>query len=433
MSHDAVSLIHAKRHGEELSADAIGWLVRGHVDGGVSDAQMAALFMAGVINGFTVAEAVALADAYVASGEVIDLSDLRGPTVDKHSTGGVADNTTFVVGPILAACGMQLAKLSGRGLGHTGGTLDKLESIPGMRVDLTREEVAAQVERVGLAVAAATTDLVPADKKAYALRDVTGTVESEALIAASIMSKKIAGGASTVVLDVKVGGGAFLPSDQAADSLARLCVEIGRAHGRRTAAILTDMSQPLGTAIGNSLEVASAIEVLRGERGALREVSLEIAATSLTLATDGELGRAEAEAALDDGRALESFGAMIEAQGGDRRVVDDPDGILPVAPVVVPVTCGTAGTVASIACRHLGEISVRLGAGRLREGDDVDPAVGLRVRCRTGDVVESGQPLAEVHARDEASAAHAVEQVRACFEVGNSSAFVPALVRGRVS
>lgn len=257
-------LIARKRDGGELTPAELGGLVERFLAGAVEDAQMSAFLMAGVLRGFTEAEAVALTDALLASGDSVDLSDLTGPTVDKHSTGGVGDTTTLVVAPILAAAGCRVAKLSGRGLGHTGGTLDKLEAIPGFRTGLSVAELHAQVERVGLAVAAATADLVPADKRLYALRDVTGTVPSPALIASSVMSKKLAGGASTIVLDVKVGDGAFLATETEARALAELCVRIGTAHGRRTGALVTDMSQPLGDAIGNALDVAEAVEVLRG-------------------------------------------------------------------------------------------------------------------------------------------------------------------------
>ncbi len=431
MSFDAVAIIEAKRDGEELDRERLAALVEAYMRDEVSDAQMAAFFMAGVLQGFSVEEAAALADAYVASGDVVDLSDLRGPTVDKHSTGGVGDTTTFVVGPIVAACGRQLAKLSGRGLGHTGGTLDKLLAIPGMRVDLSADEIRDQVESIGLAVAAATKDIAPADKRTYALRDVTGTVPSRALIAASIMSKKLAGGASTVVLDVKVGDGAFLPDPDLAQDLAELCVGIGRTHGRNTAAVITDMSQPLGRAVGNAMEVAEAIRVLRGGEGALRDVSLALAGQVLALTGD-EDGLGAATAALDDGRALEAFRAMVEAQGGDPSVVDDPEGVLATAPVVVDVPAPTAGHLASVGCRRLGEISVRLGAGRLAIDDEVDPAVGIEVLHRIGDELAAGQPLARVHARDEAAAEQAAARVVEQFHLANEPVAPTPLVHAVV-
>jgi pyrimidine-nucleoside phosphorylase len=399
----AALLIARKRDGGELDAAEITGLIARYLAGEVDDAQMSALLMAGVIRGFSEAEAVALTEAFVASGDTVDLSDLSGPTVDKHSTGGVGDTTTLVVAPLLAAAGCQVAKLSGRGLGHTGGTLDKLEAIPGFRVDLTPSEVHAQVERIGLAVAAATADLVPADKRLYALRDVTATVPAPALIASSVMSKKIAGGASTIVLDVKTGDGAFSPTVEDSIALARLCVSIGTAHGRRTGALVTDMSQPLGDAIGNALEVIAAVDVLRGAGSArLREVSLALAAATLEL-----LGEDAAEALrrvtdlLDRGLALERFRAFVAAQGGDARVADDPRTVLEAAPHVVSWT-PASGTVQHIACRRLGELAGLLGAGRERQGDTVDPAVGLEVLVRVGDEVGDA-PAVLVHARDAAS------------------------------
>jgi len=400
----AALLIARKRDGGELDAAEITGLIARYLAGEVDDAQMSALLMAGVIRGFSEAEAVALTEAFVASGDTVDLSDLSGPTVDKHSTGGVGDTTTLVVAPLLAAAGCQVAKLSGRGLGHTGGTLDKLEAIPGFRVDLTPSEVHAQVERIGLAVAAATADLVPADKRLYALRDVTATVPAPALIASSVMSKKIAGGASTIVLDVKTGDGAFSPTVEDSIALARLCVGIGNAHGRRTGALVTDMSQPLGDAVGNALEVAAAVEVLQGAGSPrLREVSLALAAATLELlGEDPSEARARVTDLLDRGAALERFRDFVAAQGGDPQVADDPRGVLAAAPFVVSWT-PPVGTVQHIACRRLGELAGLLGAGRERQGDAVDPAVGLEVLVRVGDEVGAGAAVI-VHARDEASA-----------------------------
>ena len=434
----APQLIARKRDGGELTGDELRGLVGRYLDGAVDDAQMAALLMAGVIRGFTRAEAVALTDVFVTSGDRVDLSDLAGPTVDKHSTGGVGDTTTFVVAPLLAAAGCQVAKLSGRGLGHTGGTIDKLEAIPGLRTDLSVDEVRTQVADVGLAVASATADLVPADKRLYALRDVTATVPSPALIASSVMSKKLAGGASTIVLDVKTGDGAFSPSVEDAADLARLCVDIGRAHGRRTAALVTDMSQPLGDAVGNALEVTAAIEVLQGSGSArLREVSLALAAGALEL-----LGRTRTEAAeevaalLDDGAALTRFADLVRAQGGDVRVVDEPRTVLPQAPVVLE-WAPPAGTVQRLACRRIGEIAGGLGAGRARAGDPVDPAVGLEVRVRVGDRVDgagSGPrgPAVRIHARDASSAQAAADALGEAVEVADGPAEGPALVHRRI-
>ena len=424
-------LIAHKRDGGELGRDELSGLVERYLSGEMDDAQMAAFMMAGVIRGFSRDEAVVLTDLLVGSGAQVDLSGLRGPTVDKHSTGGVGDTTTFVVAPLLAAAGCQVAKLSGRGLGHTGGTIDKLEAIPGLRTDLPIDAVRRQVEAVGLAVAAATTDLVPADKRLYALRDVTATVPSPALIASSVMSKKIAGGASTIMLDVKAGDGAFSATVDDAAALAELCVAIGNAHGRRTAALVTDMSQPLGDAIGNVLEVVAAIEVLRGEGSArLREVSLALAAGTLEL-----LGRTSAEALdevtalLDTGRGLASLADLIGAQGGDPSVVEAPRSSLAAAPVV-RTWAPTAGFVDRIACRRLGEIAGLLGAGRQRAGDTIDPTVGLEVQVRLGDLVDAdgrcaGRPAVLVHAADERAADLAVEALEQA--IGTGPAPVPAV------
>jgi pyrimidine-nucleoside phosphorylase len=429
---DVPVLIGRKRDGGELDADEVRALIDGFLAGTVEDAQMSALLMAGVIRGFTRAEAVALTEVMVASGDTVDLSGLAGPTVDKHSTGGVGDTTSLVVVPILAVAGCQVAKLSGRGLGHTGGTLDKLESIPGFRVGLTVEELGAQVERIGLAIAAATSDLVPADKRLYALRDVTGTVPSPALIASSVMSKKIAGGAHHVLLDVKTGDGAFMTTVAEAVALAELCVDIGEAHGRRTGALVSDMSEPLGDGIGNALEVAVAIETLQGEqRGRLRELSLLLAAATLELTGRGRVEAAEeVEAILDDGRALARFADWVRAQGGDVDVAERPRSVLPRAPQVVDWTPGQ-GYVTGIACRRLGELAGALGAGRQHQGDPVDPAVGLEVLVRTG-VAVGDAPAVRIHARSEADAARVLAELDGVVRVGPTPVAPATLVHARV-
>jgi len=427
------TLIGRKRDGGELSPDEVRAVIADYLRDEVDDAQMAALLMAGVIRGFTTDEAVAFTDALVASGDVIDLSGLTGPTVDKHSTGGVGDGTSLVVGPILAAAGCQLAKLSGRGLGHTGGTLDKLESIPGMRVDLGPGELRAQVERIGLAIAAATADLVPADKRLYALRDVTGTVASPALIASSIMSKKLAGGAQHILLDVKVGDGAFLPEPDEASHLADLCVSIGRSRGRRTAALVTDMSQPLADGIGNALEVGIAVETLRGERsGRYRELCVDLAAAALELTgMRRDVARERVLDLLSSGAALERFRDLVQAQGGDPAVVDTPWEILPSAPYVETWSPGP-GTVGRIACRGLGELAQRLGAGRQRQGDQIDPAVGLELLVRNGDEVGADTPVVRIHARSEDDVALARRMLPELLYVGDEGADPPPLVHDRV-
>jgi pyrimidine-nucleoside phosphorylase len=430
---EAPVLIARKRDGGELSHEEIIAIIAAYLAGDVDDAQMAALLMAGVIRGFTAAEAVALTEALVASGDTVDLSSLRGPTVDKHSTGGVGDTTTLVVAPLLAAAGCQVAKLSGRGLGHTGGTLDKLEAIPGFRVDLQPAEVREQVERIGLAVAAATQDLVPADKRLYALRDVTGTVPSPALIASSVMSKKLAGGADHVLLDVKAGDGAFMVDEAAARDLAELCVSIGEAHGRRTGALVTDMSQPLGDGVGNAIEVAVAIETLGGARGGrFRELCIELAAAALVLTgRDQDEAREQVTSLLDDGTAKERFREFVAAQGGDEAVVDAPWEIMPSAPVVQDWTPG-AGVVAGFACRRVGELAGLLGAGRQRQGDAVDPAVGLDVLVRTGDTLTEDQPAVRIHARSQEDADRVLRELPAVVHLGDEPVAPVPLIRARI-
>ena len=414
----AVDLIGRKRDRGELTAQELAFLVEGYLDGGVSDGQMAALLMAGVLNGFTEAEALALTRILLDSGESLDLSRLRGPTLDKHSTGGVGDGTTLLVAPLVAAAGGQLVKLSGRGLGHTGGTLDKLESIPGFRTALSPDELLAIVAEVGCAVAAQSERLVPADRALYALRDVTGTVASPALIASSVMSKKLAAGAGTIVLDVKAGDGAFLASIEEVEALAQLCVRIATAAGRRCVALVTAMDEPLGRGIGNALEVAEAVTLLRsapdaGGRSRLTEVALDLAAHGLALAQGGSVG--EVRATLEDhwasGRALERLRAMVAAQGGDPAVCDDPAGILPAAPVRRSAPAPAAGVVTAVPARGVGEIAAALGAGRARKSDDVDPAVGLELAVEVGDLVERDQLLAVVHACTEADAETAARRL----------------------
>lgn len=410
----AAELIGRKRDGGELSAAELAALVTGYLDGGVGEGQMAALLMAGVLRGFTEDEAVALTDVLLRSGGSLDVSGLPGPTVDKHSTGGVGDGTTLLVGPLLAAAGVQVVKLSGRGLGHTGGTLDKLESIPGFRTGLSTAELLRIAGDVGCVVAAQSDDLVPADRALYALRDETGTVASTALIASSVMSKKLAAGAQSIVLDVKAGDGAFMATVDDATVLARLCVRIATAAGRRCTALVTAMDTPLGHGIGNALEVAEAVALLSAtppDESRLAAVALDLAAHGLALATDVDLtaARADLEARWAAGEGLERLRAMVAAQGGDPRVCDDPSGVLPAAPVVVDVPAPHAGTVTSVPARAVGELAGALGAGRARKADPIDPAVGIELLVDVGDAVEAGQPLARVHARtdDAATAATA--------------------------
>jgi pyrimidine-nucleoside phosphorylase len=427
----AVDVIARKRDGGEVPAADLRAFVIAYAAGELPDYQMAALLMAGYLRGFTRREAETLTEAMVASGDRLDLGRLRGPTVDKHSTGGVADGTTLVVGPLSAALGLQMVKLSGRGLGHTGGTLDKLESIPGFRVALGAEELLDQVERIGLAVAAQTADLVPADKAIYALRDVTATVGNVALIASSVMSKKLAGGAGCILLDVKAGSGAFMRETAAAVELARLCVDLGRAGGRRTAALVTDMDQPLGELVGNAVEVREAVEVLRGERrGRFLDLCLTLTghlAALAGVAADPGQGRRDAARALDAGEGLERFRDFVAAQGGDPRVADDPS-LLPQAPVALEVRAPAGGWLQAVDTEAVGQVAAALGAGRQRKDDEIDPAVAVELDAKLGDRVDAGQPVGRILARDEHAARTAASGLLAALRWSDRPSQAPPLV-----
>ena len=416
MIHPA-ALIQRKRDGAELSEAEISELVLAYARDEVPDYQMAAFCMAAYFQGLSAVETHALTDAMVRSGETIDLSALGRKVVDKHSTGGVGDKASLVIGPIVAACGVPFAKMSGRGLGHTGGTLDKLESIPGFRIELDGEEFIRQVQEIGLAIIGQTADLVPADKKLYALRDVTATVDIIPLIASSIMSKKIAGGADAIVLDVKVGDGAFMKTLDEARELARTMVELGRLGGREVVCELTDMDQPLGRAVGNALEIAEALDTLEGQGPPdLTELVLGASAHLLALSdldVDVNEGRRLAEGTVADGSARELYDRWVRAQGGDPRRE-----ALPRAAVVQPVPAPASGHVQAIAATAVGLAALRLGAGRLRKEDAIDHAVGVICLAKRGDAVRVGEPLAEVHARDEESAIRAVDEIAACYRIG---------------
>lgn len=421
-------LIARKRDGHELSENQLRMLIEGMLAGDVGEAQIAALLMAGVIRGFSTDEAKALTAILWESGETLDLSSLSGPTIDKHSTGGVGDGTTLLVAPLIAAAGGQMVKLSGRGLGHTGGTLDKLEAIPGLDVDLEPGRMIEIVEQVGCVVAAQTDRLVPADRMLYALRDLTATVESPALIASSVMSKKLAAGASTIVLDVKAGDGAFMADAPSAEELAELCVTLAQSAGRRCAALVTDMDQPLGREIGNALEVSEAINLLRGApAGRLAEVALELSTLALSEARpqqgDGDpadVVRRELIRRWEKGEALERLEQMIAAQGGDAAVCTDPASILPSAPLQRDVLATAGGTVQRISARRIGEAVARLGAGRARKGDDVDPAVGIVLEIEVGDRIDAGQRIAQVHARSSEDAQRVVDSVQSAIALGDA-------------
>jgi pyrimidine-nucleoside phosphorylase len=412
-------LIQRKRDGEELSADELSGLILGYSRGEVPDYQMAAFCMAVFFRGLSGAETFALTDAMIRSGETIDLGSALGrKVVDKHSTGGVGDKTSLAVGPIVAACGVPFGKMSGRGLGHTGGTLDKLESIPGYRTELTLDEFVSQVRATGLAIIGQTGDLVPADKLLYALRDVTATVDQISLIAASIMSKKLAGGAQAIVLDVKVGDGAFMKTVEEARRLAETMLALGRNAGREVVCLLTDMDQPLGAAVGNALEVREALDTVRGRGPAdFTELVLDACARLLALSdlgVDQSEGRRRAEAAVSDGSADAAWTRWIEAQGGTAD-----ESALPVAPVIREVRAPASGFVRALGAIRIGTAALHLGAGRRTKDDEVDHAVGIVVRAKRGDRVEAGQPIAEVHARTAEAADDATREVLAAYELGN--------------
>jgi thymidine phosphorylase len=388
----AVDVIRTKRDGGVLSDAQIDWVIDAYTRGEVADEQMAALAMAILLRGMTPAETARWTTAMIASGERLDLSGIPRPTVDKHSTGGVGDKITLPLTPLVAACGAAVPQLSGRGLGHTGGTLDKLESIPGWRAALTNDEFLAQLRDVGAVICAAGSGLAPADRKLYALRDVTGTVEAIPLIASSIMSKKIAEGTKALVLDVKVGSGAFMKSLAEARELARAMVELGTAHGVRTSALLTDMSVPLGWAVGNAVEVAEAVEVLAGGGPAdVVELTLALAREMLTAAG---LPDVDPAAALADGRAMDAWRKMIKAQGGD------PDAPLPVARETEIVRADRDGYVSEMDAYAVGVAAWRLGAGRSRKEDPVSHAAGVVLHRKPGDPVRAGEPLCELRTDD---------------------------------
>lgn len=430
-----VDLITRKRDGHSLSEEEIEFLIKQYTLNQIPDYQMAAWAMAVYFQGMTKEETQALTKAMIQSGETIDLSHIEGIIVDKHSTGGVGDTTTLVLAPLVAAAGIPVGKMSGRGLGHTGGTLDKLETIPGMRIDLDIQEFIDQVNRIGVSIVGQTGNLVPADKKLYALRDVTGTVESLPLIAASIMSKKLAAGADAIVLDVKTGSGAFMKTKEDAFALARIMVEIGEGLGHPTVALITDMEQPLGCAVGNALEVKEAIRTLQGKGPKdLTELCLTLGSHLLVLAGRAatlQEGRKLLETLLDSGAGLEKFAQLIEAQGGNPKVVDNLD-LLPTAPVILPVYSREEGYVNLIDCRGVGHIAMILGAGRAKMDDQIDPAVGLEVIKKIGDPAAKGEVLAYVHAPNEEIGQTAIERVLNCFQIAQQPPSIPPLIHGQI-
>ncbi len=408
----AIDVIRKKRDAGELSRSEIESLVSAYTNGHIPDYQVSAWLMAVVLRGMTRAETAALTDAMLRSGEVLDLSSLPSKKVDKHSTGGVGDKTSLVLAPLAAAAGITVPMISGRGLGHTGGTLDKLEAIPGFSVNLSVAQFRRVLETCGCAMIGQTDEITPADRKLYALRDVTGTVESPYLICASIMSKKLAEGIDALVLDVKTGSGAFMKTEEDAAFLAELMVETGERMGKQVVALITDMDQPLGLMIGNALEVVEVIEILRGEGPEdLRQLCLELAGWMLRLggvANTVTEGKKLSEKLIGSGQALDKFRQMVELQGGDPRMIDDPEK-LPRARHTMILSSPRSGYLASLQCEQVGTACVILGGGRERKEDSVDPAVGIVLHKKVGDAVSIGEPLATVHYNDESLAHRARE------------------------
>ena len=415
----AVDIIQRKRDGQQLTREEIDFFIRGHARGEVPDYQASALAMAVYFKGMTDAETLALTEAMMNTGEVLDLSDLPGPKVDKHSTGGVGDKTSLILAPLAAACGVYVPMISGRGLGHTGGTLDKLESIPGFRVDLSLVELRQVLKKTRLGLIGQTPEIAPADRKLYALRDVTGTVESRPLIAASIMSKKMAEGIDALVLDVKTGDGAFMKSFPDSKALAEAMIAIGKGMGKKVAALVTDMEQPLGKTVGNALEVVECIETLKG-RGPkdLESLSLELAAWMLHLGGLGSLdaARMKVRDALHSGAGLRKLEEIIEAQGGDPRVCGDLS-LLPRAAEEVRLRAPRDGRVSRIACRAVGQATMLLGAGRETLASSIDPAVGLVLHKKVGDLVIEGEPMLTLHVNRKERLAEAEGLLRAAIGI----------------
>ncbi|HEU5208589.1 MAG TPA: thymidine phosphorylase [Longimicrobiales bacterium] len=429
-------VIRRKRDGGELDSAELRAFLEGYARGSVEEYQMAAFLMAVFFVGMSDAELATLVDVMLRSGVVVDLSGVSGTRVDKHSTGGVGDKVSLVLAPLVASLGVPVPMMSGRGLGHTGGTVDKLETIPGFRLELGLDEYRAQMERLGCALIAASPEIAPLDRRLYALRDVTGTIESIPLIASSIMSKKLAEGIDALVLDIKVGSGAFMSDQVRARQLAQTMIAIGRAHDTIVVARLTAMDRPLGHAIGNALEVEEAVAALRGGGPPdLRDVTVALAAEMLVLggrATGLEDGAAQAGAALDDGRALDRMRMVIEAQGGNPAVLDDP-AILPQADVQHVLEAARAGRILSMDTRAIGAAAVALGAGRATLGARIDPSAGFHLTVKPGDCVQRGQPIATIHARTSELAEQAAARLQAAIEIGQGEAAPLPLVGERIT
>jgi pyrimidine-nucleoside phosphorylase len=432
----AVDVIAKKRDGGELTREEVAFIVRGYTSGQVPDYQMSALLMATYLRGMTLAETLALTDEMLRSGAVLDLSDLGRPRVDKHSTGGVGDKTSLVLAPVVAAAGVLVPMISGRSLAHSGGTLDKLESIPGFRTELSLSEFRTTLGAVGAALIGQTIEIAPADKKLYALRDVTGTVACPPLMAASIMSKKMAEGIDGLVLDVKCGSGAFLKSENDAWSLAEVMIGIARAMNKRCIALVTDMNQPLGRAIGNSLEVRESFEVLHGRGPAdLVELCRELAAEMLVLggaATDLEAARPRVDELIGSGAALQKMREIISAQGGDPRVIDDYD-LLPQASQKRAVLADYTGYVSAIDTEAIGRAAMLLGGGRLRLDSPIEHSVGLVITARIGDKVNRTSTLAEVYFNEPSAFDEAARVIEGAYAIGPKTPVVPQLVKARLT
>jgi pyrimidine-nucleoside phosphorylase len=419
-------VIRKKRDGQELSREEIAFFIQGVTRGTVADYQISALLMAIYLNGMSDSEQAILTDAMLHSGNTLDFSDIDKPKADKHSTGGVGDKTSLLIAPMVAACGICVPMISGRGLGHTGGTLDKLESIPGYRVDLSATEFERVLKTVGYAMSGQTAELAPADKKMYALRDATATVEAIPLIVASIISKKGAAGLDAMVIDVKVGSGAFMRDEERAKALAHALVRTGNSCGIRTRALLTDMNQPLGQAVGNSLEVKECIELLRGEAetGAqpVMDLSLELSAHMLVLShvdDSLEAARKRLHKILASGEALDCFRRNIEEQGGEPRVCDDPSKFLPLVTETFKVESPRSGFVAKVNTAEVGHAIAAIGGGRVRIDDNVDPSVGFMARVRLGNRITAGEELGTVYCRDQSKATAAVKRIQAAYDIAD--------------
>ena len=431
-----VDLIEKKKNGEALTNEEIQWMIAGYTKGEIPDYQMSAMCMAIYFQGMTMEETITLTMAMRDSGDVLDLSGITGVKVDKHSTGGVGDKTTLALGPIVASLGVPVAKMSGRGLGHTGGTIDKMECFPGLSTSISEETFKNNVNNIGIAVAGQTANLAPADKKLYALRDTTACVNQMSLIASSIMSKKLASGSDAIVLDVKVGNGAFMEQAEDAKALAQIMVDIGKGAGKQTHALITNMEQPLGYAVGNSVEVLEAIETLQGKGPEdFLEVVYALGKHMLLLA-----GKASSEdealekmkETIQNGNALKKLRQFVEAQGGDPQYVDDPS-LLPLAKVVVEVPAPCDGYVAKLEARPIGHASMLLGGGRATKDSDIDLSVGCILRKKIGDTVKTGESLCTIYARDEASADAAKAEILGAYEFSDSFVAKPQMILAELS